>query len=73
MFRDNRASSGGTIETAIKQRDHNQCQVCHRHESETPLEIYQIVPRDADNPVLSNYVLLCEEHYKAAQSDRGVN
>lgn len=57
-------------ERAIRERDHNQCQVCGRRDSEgADLEVHQIVPLDeSDSTRLSNYILLCEKHHERAHN-----
>lgn len=58
------------FELAVRERDHHQCQKCHRHESEIGMEIFQIVPDSSPELILSNHILLCEDHYKEAVNNR---
>jgi len=57
------------FEQAVRERDNNQCQLCHRRAGEgADLQLYEIVPTEDDEPQMSNYILLCADHRDAAKS-----
>jgi 5-methylcytosine-specific restriction endonuclease McrA len=52
---------------AVRLRDNDSCTICRRTSAETNLEVHSIIPGDGDvQDRLSNYVLLCEDHHRAA-------